>query len=49
LGQTGGGADGAADTIVINATGGDDTITVTNNNGVVTVSASRSKRWQRKN
>jgi Ca2+-binding RTX toxin-like protein len=38
LGQTGGGGDGAADTIVINATSGDDAITVTNNNGVVTVS-----------
>jgi Ca2+-binding RTX toxin-like protein len=38
LGQTGGGGDGSADTIVINATGGNDTITVTNNNGVVTVS-----------
>src|SRR5262249_1028050 len=38
LGQTGGGGDGAADTIVINATSGNDTITVTNNNGVVTVS-----------
>jgi Ca2+-binding RTX toxin-like protein len=38
LGQMGGGGDGSADTIVINATGGNDTITVTNNNGVVTVS-----------
>ena len=33
-----GGADGAADTIVINATNGDDAIVVTNNNGVITVS-----------
>jgi Ca2+-binding RTX toxin-like protein len=32
------GGDGGADTIVINATNGDDVITVTNNNGVVTVS-----------
>jgi Ca2+-binding RTX toxin-like protein len=32
------GGDGAADTIVINATNGNDAITVTNNNGVVTVS-----------
>jgi Ca2+-binding RTX toxin-like protein len=32
------GGDGAADTIVLNATNGDDVITVTNNNGVVTVS-----------
>jgi Ca2+-binding RTX toxin-like protein len=31
------GGDGAADTIVINATNGNDAITVTNNNGVVTV------------
>ncbi|AMN44277.1 beta strand repeat-containing protein [Rhodoplanes sp. Z2-YC6860] len=31
-------ADGAADTVVINATNGDDAIVVTNNNGVVTVS-----------
>ena len=38
LGATGGGGDGAADTIVLNATNGDDVITVTNNNGVVTVS-----------
>jgi Ca2+-binding RTX toxin-like protein len=38
LGGSAGGGDGAADTIVINATAGDDTITVTNNNGVVTVS-----------
>ena len=30
--------DGQADTVVINATNGDDVITVTNNNGVVTVS-----------
>jgi Ca2+-binding RTX toxin-like protein len=33
-----GGADGASDTVVINATNGDDVITVANNNGVVTVS-----------
>ena len=33
-----GGADGQADTIVINATNGDDAIVVTNNNGVITVS-----------
>jgi Ca2+-binding RTX toxin-like protein len=33
-----GGADGAADTIVLNATNGDDAIVVTNNNGVITVS-----------
>jgi Ca2+-binding RTX toxin-like protein len=32
------GGDGAADTIVINATNGDDVISVTNNNGVITVS-----------
>jgi Ca2+-binding RTX toxin-like protein len=32
------GGDGKADTIVINATNGDDAITVTNNNGVITVS-----------
>ena len=32
------GGDGQADTIVINATNGDDAITVTNNNGVITVS-----------
>ena len=31
------GGDGKADTIVINATNGDDAITVTNNNGVITV------------
>jgi Ca2+-binding RTX toxin-like protein len=31
-------ADGQADTVVINATNGDDAIVVTNNNGVVTVS-----------
>ena len=30
--------DGQADTVVINATNGDDVITITNNNGVVTVS-----------
>jgi Ca2+-binding RTX toxin-like protein len=33
-----GGADSASDTVVINATNGDDAITITNNNGVVTVS-----------
>ena len=33
-----GGADGASDTVVINATNGDDAITIVNNNGVVTVS-----------
>jgi Ca2+-binding RTX toxin-like protein len=32
-----GGADGASDTVVLNATNGDDAITITNNNGVVTV------------
>ena len=32
------GADGAADTIVLNATNGDDAITIVNNNGIVTVS-----------
>src|SRR5215470_17805439 len=32
------GGDGAADTIVINATDGNDVISVTNNNGVITVS-----------
>src|SRR5260370_30191299 len=32
-----GGADGQADTVVINATNGDDVINITNNNGVVTV------------
>src|SRR5262249_25281494 len=32
------GGDGAADTIVINATNGDDVISVTSNNGVITVS-----------
>jgi len=32
------GGDGQADTIVINATNGDDAITITNNNGVITVS-----------
>ncbi|HEY2424416.1 MAG TPA: calcium-binding protein [Pseudolabrys sp.] len=37
LGVTGGGADDQADTIVLNATEGDDAITVTSNNGVVTV------------
>ena len=34
----GSGADSASDTVVINATNGDDAITITNNNGVVTVS-----------
>jgi Ca2+-binding RTX toxin-like protein len=38
LAANGGGGDGAADTIVINATDGDDVITVTRNNGVVTIS-----------
>jgi Ca2+-binding RTX toxin-like protein len=33
-----GGADGASDTVVLNATNADDAITITNNNGVVTVS-----------
>jgi Ca2+-binding RTX toxin-like protein len=33
-----GGADGASDTVVLNATNGDDVITIVNNNGVVTVS-----------
>jgi Ca2+-binding RTX toxin-like protein len=33
-----GGADGASDTVVLNATNGDDAITIVNNNGVVTVS-----------
>ena len=38
LGGTPGGAgDGQLDTIVLNATSGDDVITITNNNGVVTV------------
>ena len=37
LGVTGGGADDQADTIVLNATDGDDAITITSNNGVVTV------------
>jgi Ca2+-binding RTX toxin-like protein len=38
LGSTPGGAgDGQLDTIVLNATSGDDVITITNNNGVVTV------------
>jgi Ca2+-binding RTX toxin-like protein len=37
LGQSAGGPDGQADTVVLNATNGDDVITVTNNNGVVTV------------
>jgi Ca2+-binding RTX toxin-like protein len=34
-----GGADGASDTVVLNATNGDDAITITNNNGVVTVTS----------
>src|SRR3954452_13026465 len=38
LGANGGGGDGAVDTIVINATGGNDVISVVNHNGVVTVS-----------
>ena len=38
LGGAGGPATAQADTIVINATNGDDVITVTNDNGVVTVS-----------
>ena len=38
LSAAGGGGDGQVDTIVINATNGDDAITVSNNNGVVTVS-----------
>jgi Ca2+-binding RTX toxin-like protein len=38
LGSGTGGGDGQVDTIVINATSGNDTISVTNNNGVVTVS-----------
>jgi len=37
LGAAAGGGDGQVDTIVINATNGDDVISVTNNNGVVTV------------
>ena len=32
-----GGGDGSADTVVINATEGDDVITITSDNGVVTV------------
>ena len=38
LGLAGGGGDGAVDTIVINATNGNDVISVANNNGLVTVS-----------
>ena len=38
LGGSTGGGDGSDDTIVINATSGDDVITITNNNGVITVS-----------
>ena len=37
LGAAGGGGDGVVDTIVINATQASDTINVTNNNGVITV------------
>jgi Ca2+-binding RTX toxin-like protein len=37
LGATNGGPDGQPDTVVINATNGNDSISVTNNNGVVTV------------
>ena len=37
LGAAGGVGDGVVDTVVINATGASDTINVTNNNGVVTV------------
>jgi Ca2+-binding RTX toxin-like protein len=37
LGATGGAGDGAVDTVVINATDASDTINVTNNNGVLTV------------
>ncbi|MGZ3342560.1 MAG: calcium-binding protein, partial [Reyranella sp.] len=33
-----GGADGQPDTVIINATNGDDVINITNNNGVVTIS-----------
>jgi len=38
LAAAGGGGDAAVDTIVINATNGDDVISISNNNGVVTVS-----------
>ena len=38
-----GGADGASDTVVLNATNGDDAITITNNNGVVTVTGLASE------
>jgi Ca2+-binding RTX toxin-like protein len=38
-----GGVDGASDTVVLNATNGDDAITITNNNGVVTVSGLASE------
>ena len=38
LSAAGGGGDGQVDTIVINATNGSDAITVSNNNGMVTVS-----------
>ena len=39
-----GAGDGQADTVIINATNGDDVITVTNNNGVVTVSGLGHRR-----
>ena len=38
-----GGADSASDTVVLNATNGDDAITITNNNGVVTVTGLRQR------
>jgi Ca2+-binding RTX toxin-like protein len=38
LAAAGGGGDGQVDTIVINATNGDDVVTISSNNGVVTVS-----------
>jgi Ca2+-binding RTX toxin-like protein len=38
LGGAAGGGDGSVDTVVINATNHADTITITNNNGVITVS-----------
>ncbi|MGO4831043.1 beta strand repeat-containing protein, partial [Rhizobiaceae sp. 2RAB30] len=43
LAATGGGADGEADTVVINATNGNDTILVTSENGVVTISGLATK------
>jgi Ca2+-binding RTX toxin-like protein len=43
LAAPGGGGDGAVDTVVINATSGDDVITAVNNNGVVTVSGLASE------